>query len=110
MNEYAPVSKSMRSGEPESGGFPDPYTPEDEWLDQLASFPSQEQLEKLLGLMRAPELREYTQGLTVDTIAACKAGDLLEVAKVINGWIATAEELVTHRRKLRFIQAARSRQ
>lgn len=86
-----------------------PYTSEDEWLDQLDSLPSQEQLEKLLGKMRTPELREYAQGLTEEIVAACKAGNLLEVARVINGWIATAEELVTHRRNLRFIQAARSR-
>ena len=102
--------KTSPGGPPrDQAGLLEPYSSEDEWLDQLDSLPTEEQLERLVGMMRVSELREYIQGLTLDTAAACKAGNFLEVARVINGWVATAEELVTHRRNMRFIQAARSR-
>ena len=88
----------------------EPYTREDVWLDQIEQLPSEEQVHILLGLLRAPELREIAAGIINDSAVACKVGDSLEVAKAINGWIATAEELATSRRKLRYILAARQRQ
>lgn len=105
MNKKTSPSDPPRN----QAGLLGPYSSEDEWLDQLDSLPTEEQLEQLVGMMRVSELREYAQGMTRDAVAACKMGDLLEVTRVINGWVATAEELVTHRRNLRFIQAARSR-
>ncbi len=77
------------------------------WRDQVAQFPSDEQVQVLIGLLRTPELREIAAGAITDTIAACQAGNFLEVAEAANGWIATAEETVASRRKLRHILNAR---
>ena len=110
MNKQVLHPLPLDSQRSESGDYEESYTPEDEWLDQLSALPTTEQLEKLLGLMRTAELKEYAKGLTAETVAACKAGDLLEVARVLNGWVATAEEIVTHRRNLRYIRAARSQE
>ena len=84
-----------------------PYTSEDMLLDQLEQLPSAEQVSVLVKLLRAPELREIAAGVIIDVTTGCKVSDSLEVAKAVNGWIATAEEIVTSRRKLRHILAAR---
>ena len=80
---------------------------EDRWLDQLGQFPSEEQVHKLVQLLRPSELREIAAGIVTDSIAGCRANNFLEVAEAINGWVATAEETVASRRKLRHILAAR---
>jgi hypothetical protein len=86
-----------------------PYTREDAWLDQLEQLPSDAQVHYLFSLLRTGELRQLAEGVVNDTTTACKAGDSLEVAKAINGWIATAEELAASRRKRRFVLSARRR-
>ena len=108
-NRHVQGNHEWEMDEPELSELLAPYTLEDAWLDQLASLPSEEQLEKLFDIMRAAEIREYAQGLTKDAVEACKDRNVLAVAENINGWIATAEEVANNRRKLRFIQAARSR-
>lgn len=85
----------------------EPYTREDMWLDQMEALPTKEFVHRLVELLRTHELKQVTEGVLNDTVAASKIGDSLEVAKAINSWIATAEELVDSRRKLRYIQAAR---
>ncbi len=88
------------------GSF-EPYTREDMWLDQLEALPTEESVHRLVELLRTHELKQVTEGVLNDTVSASKTGDLLEVAKTINSWVATAEELVGSRRKLRYILAAR---
>ena len=85
----------------------EPYKREDLWLDQMEALPTKELVHRLVELLRTHELKQVTEGVLNDTIAASKMGDSLEVAKAINSWIATAEELVDSRRKLRYILAAR---
>lgn len=96
QKEIAPVG--------EGGGNSD-----DAWREQLAQLPTEEQARILVGLLRPAELRELAAGLVTDAAAGCKAESLLEVAEAVNGWVATAEEMATSRRKLRHIIAARER-
>ena len=88
----------------------EPYTREDMWLDQLGQLPSEEQVQRLVDLLRSPELRELTKGVISGSSTACRTGDLLEVAKTINDWIATTEEVIESRRRSRYILAARQHQ
>ena len=83
------------------------YTLEDAWRDQLAQLPSEEQVSALVTMLHASELREIAAGIINDIVIGCKAGNIVEVAEAVNGWIATAEETVASRRKLRHILAAR---
>ena len=79
------------------------------WREQLAQLPTEEQARILVGLLRPAELRELAAGLITDAAAGCKAESLPEVVEAVNGWVATAEEMATSRRKLRHILAARER-
>ncbi len=98
---------------PPASEVPEPVnaagTPEDTLRGQLEQLPTEEQVHILVQLLRTPELREVAAGVINDVAAGCKSEDILEVAGAINGWIATAEETVTSRRKLRNIIAARER-
>lgn len=82
---------------------------EDSIQSQLEQLPTEEQVNLLVQLLRRAELREIAAGVINDVAAGCKSGDILEVTKAINGWVATAEETATSRRKLRYIIAARER-
>ena len=79
------------------------------WREQLAQLPTEEQARILVELLRPAELRELAAGLITEAAAGCKAESLTEVAEAVNGWVATAEEMATSRRKLRHILAARER-
>ena len=85
------------------------YNREDEILDQLGQLPSKEIVRLLISKLRHPELQEFAEGVVNDVTDAIKKGDNLESAKAINGWIATAEEPITSRRKTRHVLAARAR-
>ena len=88
-------------------GSLEPYTREDMWLDQMEALPTEEAVHQLVELLRTHELKQVTEGVVNDTVSASKMGDALEVAKAINSWIATAEELIGSRRRLRYILVAR---
>ena len=90
-----------------SGTKQEVYTLEDAWRDQLAQLPSEEQVSALVTMLHTSELREIAADIINDVIIGCKAGNIVEVAEAVNGWIATAEETVAYRRKLRHILAAR---
>ena len=87
----------------------EPYTHEDEVLDQLGQLPSKDQVRLLLQLLRRPELQELAEGVINDVSSAAKLGDNLATAKAINSWIATIEEPIASRRKLRHVLGARAR-
>ena len=90
----------------------DPYTPEDRLLDELAQLPTPDVIRALIELMKPIELRELSEGVLNDCIRCIKVTpnqSTLEIANIINCWIATAEETVSSRKKLRFIKAARDR-
>ncbi len=84
-------------------------TPADILRDQLEQLPDGAERLILVQLLRTSELREVLDGLITDVIAACQAESLPAVAEAVNGWVATAEETVASRRKLRHIIAARER-
>lgn len=107
--EHFPLSAGWQREITQIRQYVEPYTREDAWLDQLERLPSKEQVQRLLALLRITELREIAQGVIIDCAAGCKAGDLLEVAQTINNWAATAEEIASSRKRLRFILAARQR-
>ena len=83
------------------------YTSADILRDQLGQLPDGAERLILVQLLRTSELREVLDGLITDVIAACQAESLPAVAEAVNGWVATAEETVASRRKLRHIIAAR---
>ena len=85
----------------------EPYSLEDELLDQLAKLPSPELVQLLIDQLRNPELKELATGVINDVANASKKADNLGVIKAINGWIATAEEPISSRRKIRHVLAAR---
>lgn len=85
------------------------YNREDEMLDQLGQLPSKEFVRLFISKLRHPELQEFTEGVVNDVTDAIKKGDNLESAKAINSWIATAEEPISSRRKIRHVLAARAR-
>ena len=85
----------------------EPYTKEDMFFDQMEQLPSAEKVSRIVLLLRNPELRSVAEGVINDVSTACRQRDTLEVAKAVNSWIATAEEVIGSRRTLRFIEAAR---
>ena len=95
-------------GEFTGTGLPE-YDREDQLLDQLDRLPSEEQIERLLELLRSPEIKALAKGVIIDSSTACKKVDILEVARGINEWIATSEEILESRRRMRHILHARRR-
>ena len=71
------------------------YEFEDELVNQLAKLPSEEDVDELMSALRVSALRQFSAGVVNGAIAHIKAnGDQLENAKLINSWVATAEETV----------------
>ena len=80
---------------------------DDAWQEQIEQFITEEQVQVLVQLLRTSELRETLAGVLSDCMNACRDKNLLELAEILNGWIATAEEMAGSRRKLRHILNAR---
>ena len=71
------------------------YGHEEELLDQLGKLPSPEEVAELCGALRVATLRELSTEVVNGAIDHAKRKtELLEHVKLINSWIATAEETV----------------
>ena len=84
-----------------------PYGAEERLADALKQLPTPDMVQKLVGLLKPDELREVAAGLLADCAQAARNGNLLESAEAINSWVATAEEIVTTRKRFRYIKQTR---
>ena len=75
---------------------------------QLEKLPPPEDVEELLSVLRAATLRELATEIINSGIEHAKGNiDRLEYARLINSWIATAEETVAAGRNVSRIAARR---
>ena len=81
----------------------------DEELDaQLEKFPAQGEVEELCAMLRVATLREMATEIVNGGIEHAKGNlDRLEYAKLLNSWIATAEETVAAGRNVSRIASRR---
>ena len=106
--------ESLESGEYE---WPHPYDHklgldfEDELCDQLYKFPSPEQVDEIFSVLRVSTLRELSAEIVNGGVEHVKNNTgQLEYAKLLNSWIATAEETVAAGRNVNRIVARRRKQ
>ena len=86
------------------------YDLEDELTDQTQKLPSPGQVEELLSALRVSTLREMSTEVLNSGVEHIKGSiDRLEYAKLLNSWIATAEEAVAAGRNVNRIAARRKR-
>ena len=80
----------------------------DELRDRLEKLPSPEQVEELFAALRVATLRELSAEI-VNAGIACARNDMgqLEYVRLLNSWIATAEETVAAGRNVNRIAARR---
>jgi len=78
---------------------PETYGAEERWADALEQLPTPEMIGTLMGLLKPDELREVAEGILLDCTEATRKQDILENAEAINSWIATAEEIITTRKR-----------
>ena len=83
------------------------YNREDELLDRLQRFPTPSEVVELVSRLRAPLLRQMTTEIINGSIVFAKSGDRLEHIKLLNSWIATAEETVASGRRVEQILSRR---
>ena len=84
------------------------YDFEDELSDQLEKLPTPEQIEELFSALRVATLRELSAEIINGGIKHVKGKvDLLEYAKLLNSWVATAEETVAAGKNVNRITARR---
>lgn len=83
------------------------YTPEDELFDRFQRFPAPTEVEELVSGLKTPLLRQMAIEIINGSIVYAKSGDRLEHIRLLNSWIATAEETVAAGRRLEQILAKR---
>ena len=82
-----------------------------ELTGQLEKFPAQEEVEELCSVLRVSTLREMAAEIVNGGIEYAKGNiDHLEYAKLLNSWIATAEETVAAGRNVSRIAARRKQE
>ena len=87
------------------------YDFEEQLVDQLEKLPKPEGVEELFSVLRVAALRELSVEVINSAIEYVKSnGDRLEHVKLINSWLATAEETVAVGRNLNPIVARRKKQ
>ena len=86
---------------------PESYGDEERLADAMEQLPTPEMVGTLMGLLKPDELREVAEGILLDCAQATRKQDILENAEAINSWIATAEEIITTRKRFRAIQKTR---
>lgn len=81
-----------------------------ELAGQLDKLPPPEDVEELLSVLRAATLRELAAEIVNGGIEYARGNiDRLEYVRLINSWIATAEETVAAGRKVSRIAARRGK-
>ena len=84
------------------------YELEEEWCDQLDRLPSREHIDELLSLLRVATLRELSKEVVNGSVDHLKGdANRLEYIRLLNSWIATAEETVAAGKGFRRIAARR---
>ena len=83
------------------------YGAKERLADALEQLPTPEMIGTLLGRLKPDELREVAEGMLLDCAQTTRKQDMLENAEAINSWIATAEEIITTRKRFRAIQKTR---
>ena len=87
------------------------YDFEEQLVDQLEKLPKPEGVEELFSVLRVAALRELSVEVINSAIEYVKSnGDRLEHVKLINSWLATAEETVAAGRNRNPIVARRKKQ
>ena len=85
-----------------------PYGTEEELLDQLNKLPSSDQVEELCSVLRVAILRELSSEVVNGSIDHLKQKiDRLEYIRLLNSWIASAEETVAAGKNVNRIAARR---
>ena len=83
---------------------------DEELAGQLDKLPSSEDVEELCSVLRVSTLRELATEIVNGGIDHAKGNiDLLEYAKLLNSWIATAEETVAAGRNVSRVASRRKR-
>ena len=82
-----------------------------ELTGQLEKFPAQGEVEELCSVLRVATLREMAAEIVNGSIEHAKGNiDQLEYAKLLNSWIATAEETVAAGRNVSRIASRRKQE
>lgn len=86
------------------------YSREDELMDELGNLPSQDEVAELCSVLRVSTLRGMSEGVINGGVRHLRENaDRVELAKLINSWIATAEETIAAGRNLNRIAARRKK-
>ena len=86
------------------------YDLEDELCDQLSRFPDSQEVKELCMVLRVATLRDLSSEIINGGIEYVKGDtDRLHYAKLVNSWIATAEETIAAGRNLKRIADRRKR-
>ena len=86
------------------------YSLEDELYDQFGKLPAPEHVEELCSALRVATLRELSSEIINGGIKHVKGNaDSLGYAKLLNSWIATAEETVAAGKNVNTVAARRKR-
>ncbi len=108
--EESHVGESYEHAWPQEAHYGLGYGLEDELYDQLGKLPTPEQVEELCSALRVATLRELSSEIVNGGIKHIKDNaDRLEYAKLLNSWIATAEETVAAGKNVNRIAARRRR-
>ena len=95
---------------PEEAHYGSGYSLEDEVYDQFDKLPTPEHVEELCSALRVATLRELSSEIINGGIEHVKGNaDRLGYAKLLNSWIATAEETVAAGKNVNTIAARRKR-
>lgn len=109
-SKYGKFHHGAGEGVPEDYSWPQDaylgqgYALEEELCDQIAKLPADDQVEDLCLVLRVATLRELSSEIVKGGITHLKGNtDRLEYAKLLNSWIATAEETIAAGRSLKRI-------
>jgi hypothetical protein len=84
------------------------YDYEDELCDQLDRLPDPEYVDELLSRLRVATIRELSKGVVNGGVEYVKGDcEKLEYMKLLNSWLATAEETIAAGRNVNRIAARR---
>ena len=86
------------------------YGIEEELFDQREKLPSSDEVEELCSLLRVAALREFSSEVVNGSIDHLKQRiDQLEYIRLLNSWIATAEETLAAGKNVKRIAARRKK-
>ena len=94
--------------EPQRRHFGVGFAFEEELSDQIAKFPTLDEIEEIIALLRVATLRELSIEIVNAGIEHVRGNtNRVEYAKFTNSWLATAEETVAAGRNVSKIAARR---